>query len=130
MVLKLLILETGTVCKSLINEIAQINEFSICGIVNSTRYVHSKKEIGKHELEKIAAGKKISEFKKNKIISLKDILNATTNYICSCTSEEKIRYETTLKEAQQFGIAERDLSYDVEGIDAAAKLVILSNTIF
>ncbi|MEW6528630.1 MAG: homoserine dehydrogenase [Candidatus Micrarchaeota archaeon] len=69
-------------------------------------------------------------FTENKIISFMGILNGTTNYILQRMSDEKMQYETALKEAQQFGIAERNPFYDVEGVDAAAKLVILTNAIF
>lgn len=66
----------------------------------------------------------------DRVVSVKGILNGTTNYILSRMFEEKLPYETVLKEAQQLGIAERDASYDVEGIDAAAKLAIIANAIF
>lgn len=65
----------------------------------------------------------------NQIISLKGILNGTTNYILTRMTFENVSFEMALKEAQQMGIAEADASYDVEGIDAASKLVILANSI-
>ncbi|RLE46481.1 MAG: homoserine dehydrogenase [Candidatus Methanomethylicota archaeon] len=64
------------------------------------------------------------------ILSIKGILNGTCNYILSRMEEERMPYGQVLKEAQELGIAEADPSYDVEGIDAAAKLVILANTIY
>ncbi len=57
------------------------------------------------------------------------VLNGTCNYILSRMEEEGLPYERVLSEAQELGIAEADPSYDVEGIDAAAKLVILANTV-
>lgn len=57
------------------------------------------------------------------------ILNGTCNYILSRMEEEGLTYEQVLSEAKELGIAEADPSYDVEGIDAAMKLVILANTI-
>ncbi len=63
------------------------------------------------------------------IISVKGILNGTCNYILSRMEDEKLPYEQILTEAQELGIAEADPSYDVEGIDAAAKLVIIANTL-
>ncbi len=63
------------------------------------------------------------------ILSVKGILNGTCNYILSRMEDEKLPYEQILSEAQELGIAEADPSYDVEGIDAAAKLVIIANTL-
>ncbi|MBU0586305.1 homoserine dehydrogenase [Candidatus Micrarchaeota archaeon] len=65
-----------------------------------------------------------------KVGSVKGILNGTTNYILSRMFEERIPYATVLKEAQDRGIAEKDPSYDVEGIDAAAKLAIIGASVF
>ncbi|MBS7641121.1 MAG: homoserine dehydrogenase [Candidatus Bathyarchaeia archaeon] len=65
----------------------------------------------------------------DKIIRLYGILNGTTNYILSRMFFEEISFEIALKEAQEKGIAERDPSYDVDGIDAACKIVILSNAL-
>lgn len=224
MALRIFILGAGTVCKGLLKTIMQRSEFSVCGVASSSGYVYSKDGLQKADLEKVAAGKKISELpgfvqkpaldavqnceydalveltttnlkdaepafshmkaalargkhlvtsnkgplalhfseldslaKKNKalfrfeatvggaipifatannylkgdrVVSLKGILNGTTNYILSRMFDEKMRYDTVLKEAQQLGIAERDPSYDVEGIDAAAKLAIVANAIF
>ncbi|WP_202320793.1 homoserine dehydrogenase [Archaeoglobus neptunius] len=63
------------------------------------------------------------------IVSVKGILNGTCNYILSRMEEEGLSYEQILTEAQELGIAEADPSFDVEGVDAAAKLVIIANTI-
>jgi len=57
------------------------------------------------------------------------IFNGTCNYILSRMEDERLPYDQILKEAQELGIAESDPSYDVEGIDAAIKLVIVANTI-
>ncbi|MTK64221.1 MAG: homoserine dehydrogenase [Methanobacterium sp.] len=65
----------------------------------------------------------------NKISSVLGILNGTTNYILSRMANEGSSYEQTLKEAQELGIAETDPTQDVEGIDAAAKIVILANSV-
>ena len=65
----------------------------------------------------------------NEIIYLRGILNGTTNYILTRMTFEGTSFEIALKEAQQMGIAEVDPSYDVEGIDAACKLVILANSL-
>lgn len=63
------------------------------------------------------------------IESVKGIFNGTCNYILSRMEEEKLPYEQVLKEAQELGYAEADPTYDVEGIDAAMKLVIIANTV-
>ena len=63
------------------------------------------------------------------ISSIKGILNGTTNYILSRMTTEGMTYENTLEEAQQLGIAETDPTQDVEGIDAACKVVILANSV-
>ena len=63
------------------------------------------------------------------ISSIKGILNGTTNYILSRMTSEGTTYENTLKESQQLGIAETDPTQDVEGIDAACKVVILANVL-
>jgi homoserine dehydrogenase len=63
------------------------------------------------------------------IRSLKGILNGTCNYILTRMEEEGLPYNQVLSEAQEMGIAEANPTADVEGIDAAIKLVILANTI-
>ncbi|MBC7085785.1 MAG: homoserine dehydrogenase [Methanomethylovorans sp.] len=66
----------------------------------------------------------------NEVLSIEGIFNGTCNYILSRMMEEHATYELMLAEAQELGIAEKDPSYDVEGIDTACKLVILANAIF
>lgn len=63
------------------------------------------------------------------IESVYGILNGTTNYILSRMANEGSSYEQTLKEAQEMGIAETNPYQDVEGIDAACKIVILANSV-
>jgi len=65
----------------------------------------------------------------NEIYSIKGILNGTCNYILSRMEKEKLPYEQILEEAKELGIAETDPTYDVEGIDASAKLVIIANAL-
>ena len=65
----------------------------------------------------------------DKILKVSGILNGTTNYILSKMYLEEMSFEIALKEAQERGIAERDPTYDVEGIDAACKVVILANAL-
>ena len=82
----------------------------------------------------VGAGTPILEFAKNclqgdKIISVSGILNGTTNYILSEMDEKHITFEVALKAAQKLGFAEADPTMDVDGYDAAAKLVIMANWI-
>jgi homoserine dehydrogenase len=65
----------------------------------------------------------------DRIIRLFGILNGTTNYILSRMHFEEVSFELALKEAQERGIAERDPSYDIDGVDAACKIVILANAL-
>lgn len=65
----------------------------------------------------------------NSISSVLGILNGTTNYILSRMANEGSSYAQTLNEAQELGIAETDPTQDVEGIDAACKIVILANSV-
>jgi homoserine dehydrogenase len=62
----------------------------------------------------------------NRIHSIFGILNGTSNYILSKMTNEGKSFGEVLKEAQERGYAEADPTYDVEGIDAAHKLAILT----
>ena len=66
----------------------------------------------------------------NRIISIEGVLNGTCNYILTRMDDEGVSYEHALGEAQELGIAEADPSADVDGIDTAAKIVILANSVF
>lgn len=66
----------------------------------------------------------------NKITSIDGILNGTTNYILTQMNENGTSFEEALKDAQAKGYAEADPTADVEGIDAARKIVILSSLAF
>ncbi len=66
----------------------------------------------------------------NKISAIHAILNGTTNYILTRMAQEGLDFASTLKKAQELGYAECDSTNDIEGIDAAYKLVILSNLAF
>ncbi len=63
----------------------------------------------------------------NEIKSIKGILNGTTNFILSRMHETGVTFEVALKEAKEMGIAEAKPDYDIQAIDAAAKIVILGN---
>lgn len=62
----------------------------------------------------------------NKITSIDGILNGTTNYILTQMNENGTSFADALKDAQSKGYAEADPTADVEGLDAARKIVILS----
>jgi len=64
------------------------------------------------------------------IISLRGILNGTCNFILNRMKDEGLTFEQALKEAQDLGYAERDPTYDIDGVDSAAKLAILANAVF
>lgn len=66
----------------------------------------------------------------NKILSIKGIINGTTNYILTKMTNEGSSYEEALKEAQRLGYAEFNPTADVEGFDATYKLSILSSLAF
>ena len=61
-----------------------------------------------------------------RIKSISGILNGTTNYILTKMANEGTPFEEVLADAQQKGYAERNPAADVEGIDAARKIVILA----
>lgn len=65
----------------------------------------------------------------NEILDVYGILNGTTNFILSKMFEEGVEFDLALKEAKELGIAEPDPSYDIQGIDTAAKVVILANAL-
>jgi homoserine dehydrogenase len=66
----------------------------------------------------------------NRIEWLAGIINGTTNFILTEMSEKGRAFDEVLKEAQALGYAEADPTFDVEGIDAAHKLVILAAIAF
>jgi homoserine dehydrogenase len=66
----------------------------------------------------------------NRISAIHAILNGTTNYILTRMAQEGLDFAATLKQAQKLGYAEANPANDIEGTDAAYKLVILSNLAF
>lgn len=62
----------------------------------------------------------------NNISKFMGILNGTSNFILSKMTREQTTFEEALDEAQRLGFAEADPTDDVEGIDAARKVVITS----
>jgi homoserine dehydrogenase len=66
----------------------------------------------------------------NRVRRLYGILNGTCNYILTTMRETGRDFDVVLKEAQAAGYAEADPSFDVDGIDAAHKLAVLTGTAF
>ena len=62
----------------------------------------------------------------NRIEWIAGIINGTTNFILSEMRDKGLAFDDVLKEAQRLGYAEADPTFDVEGIDAAHKLMILA----
>jgi len=66
----------------------------------------------------------------NHITRIAGIINGTSNFILSEMSDHGRSYSDALADAQRLGYAEADPTFDVEGIDAAQKLVILAALAF
>jgi len=82
----------------------------------------------------VGAGTPVLELAKkcllgDRIVSIRGILNGTTNYILTEMDEKRITFQQALENAQKLGYAEADPSMDIDGIDAACKLVIMANWI-
>ncbi len=66
----------------------------------------------------------------NHIDSVLGILNGTTNYVLTEMERTEEDFEVVLKRAQELGYAEADPTFDVDGIDAAHKLALLTAMAF
>ncbi len=66
----------------------------------------------------------------NNIRRVTGILNGTCNYILSTMRDQGREFADVLKEAQDLGYAEADPAFDIDGIDAAHKLAILTSVAF
>ena len=66
----------------------------------------------------------------NRIEWIAGIINGTTNFILSEMRDKGLSFEAVLKEAQRLGYAEADPTFDIEGVDAAHKITILSALAF
>jgi homoserine dehydrogenase len=66
----------------------------------------------------------------NRIEWIAGIINGTSNFILSEMRAKGLAFDVVLKEAQRLGYAEADPTFDVEGIDSAHKLAILSSIAF
>lgn len=63
----------------------------------------------------------------NHILNIKGILNGTSNYILTHMSRKGSDFKEVLRKAQELGYAEADPTFDIEGFDAAHKLLILAS---
>ena len=66
-------------------------------------------------------------FSGNQIQSMHGIINGTCNYILTQMHDQMTSFDVALASAQEKGYAEADPTLDIEGIDAAHKLSILSS---
>ncbi len=62
----------------------------------------------------------------NRIEWLAGIINGTTNFILSEMRDKGLDFDVVLKEAQRLGYAEADPTFDIEGVDAAHKVTLMS----
>ncbi len=67
--------------------------------------------------------------KSREFVRIRGILNSTTNYILSTMHEEFMDWGKAVERAVKLGVSEKDIESDVNGLDAAAKLAIISNVI-
>jgi homoserine dehydrogenase len=63
----------------------------------------------------------------NRIEKISGILNGTTNFVLTEMTRRNVDFAAALKTAQRSGFAEADPTFDIEGIDTANKLAILSS---
>ncbi len=75
-------------------------------------------------------GPLLRELAANEIAAVNAIINGTTNYMLTRMASDGLDYEAALGEAQRLGYTESDPASDVDGVDAAYKLAILSSLAF
>ena len=66
----------------------------------------------------------------NSIQWIAGIINGTTNFILSEMRDKGLDFAVVLKEAQRLGYAEADPTFDIEGVDAAHKVTLMSAIAF
>ena len=66
----------------------------------------------------------------NRIQWIAGIINGTTNFILSEMRDKGLDFDAALKDAQRLGYAEADPTFDIEGVDAAHKVTIMSAIAF
>jgi len=104
------------------------------------RAFHALLELARHNRAQlkfsgaVGAGVPVLDFGKacsrgDRIVAVKGVLNATTNFILTQMEQNNSSFEEALRVAQREKYAEADASLDVGGIDAAVKLVIIVNSL-
>ncbi|MGD9587248.1 MAG: homoserine dehydrogenase, partial [Brachymonas sp.] len=66
----------------------------------------------------------------NRIQWLAGIINGTTNFILSEMRDKGLDFDVALRDAQELGYAEADPTFDIEGVDAAHKVTLMSAIAF
>ncbi|WP_353235139.1 homoserine dehydrogenase [Diaphorobacter ruginosibacter] len=66
----------------------------------------------------------------NEIQWVAGIINGTTNFVLSEMRDKGLDFDVVLKEAQRLGYAEADPTFDIEGVDAAHKVTLMSAIAF
>ena len=69
-------------------------------------------------------------FSGDRIEEISGIVNGTANYILSSMTNDGVDFQKALTEAQEKGYAEADPTFDIEGIDAAHKILLLMELAF
>ncbi len=97
--------------------------------------IAAKNKVGLYYESSVAGGIPIIQSIKdslagNRIKSIVGILNGTANYILSEMSTNDLEFETALKQATELGYAEADPTFDIEGIDAAHKVCVLTRVAY
>lgn len=136
----------------LIGKISPAKEFILAALAHKKHVVTANKDlIATHGPELLAAAKEAgvslyfeasvgggipilrtlsTHYLPDTITDIFGIINGTTNYMLTKMVAEGVSYETALLEAQEKGFAESDPTNDVDGIDAAYKMVILTKFAF
>jgi homoserine dehydrogenase len=65
----------------------------------------------------------------NDVSAIRGVMNGSCNYILSRMEKTGADFATVLEEARKLGVTETDPSQDIDGWDAASKLVILANAV-
>ncbi len=69
-------------------------------------------------------------FAGDEIMSISGIINGTSNYILTRMSQDDMEFREALLDAQNKGLAETNPALDIQGVDAAHKLIIMMNIAF
>ncbi|MEE8518478.1 MAG: homoserine dehydrogenase [Dehalococcoidia bacterium] len=75
-------------------------------------------------------GPLMNDLAANEVTAVNAVINGTTNYMLTRMADDGISYDEALAEAKALGYAEADPSADVDGVDAAFKLAVLSSLAF